>query len=94
MREKYNSYSSAYNICIQKYSRLVFKRPKALAKMLDVPLYLVMHFITVIAVLCEKEAVINTEAFVAFCHEFLDWFYPSEYSWNFMNPTVIIEIEK
>ena len=68
---------------------MVFKRPKALAKMLDVPLYLVMHFITVLALLCEKEAVIITEAFVAFCNQFLDWFYPSDLAWNYQNPTVI-----
>ena len=51
-------------------------------------MHLVMHFITVLALLCEKEAVIITEAFVAFCNQFLDWFYPSDLAWNYQNPTV------
>ena len=57
--------------------------------MLDVPVYLVQHFITVLAVLCEKEAEIDIEAFEAFCNSFLDWFYASDWSWNFQNTSVI-----
>ena len=57
--------------------------------MLDIPTYIVMHFITILAVLCEKEAEIITEAFEAFCHEYLDFFYGnSSINWNFHNPTV------
>ena len=54
--------------------------------MLDVPVYLVQHFVAVLAVLSEKEAEIDIEAFEAFCNEFLNWFYPNpDVNWNFQN---------
>ena len=57
--------------------------------MLDVPTYMVMHFVTILAVLCEKDAEPIPEAFEAFCNAYLDWFYPNpDVNWNFHNPTV------
>ena len=57
--------------------------------MLDIPAYVVQHFVTILAVLCEKKAKPIPEEFEAFCNAFLDLFYPNEdLNWNFQNPTV------
>ena len=57
--------------------------------MLNIPVFVVRHFVTILAVLCEKEVEIIVEAFEAFCNEFLDWFYSNdELNWNHQNPTV------
>ena len=58
--------------------------------MLNIPVYVVNHFVTILAVLCEKEVKVDVEAFEAFCNEFLDWFYSSELKWNHQNVSVKI----
>ena len=73
------------------FYRLAFSHPKALAKMLDVPAYLVNHFVAILAVLCEKEAETIPEEFEAFCNSFLDWYHASKnLCWNYQNTSVHI----
>ena len=71
------------NVC-----RLAFAHPKAFAKMLKIPAYVVEFFAAILAVINQEEAVIDPDKFESFCNSFLDWFFASEFSWNYQSSTV------
>ena len=73
------------NVC-----RLGFKKPKKLAAMLGIPVWIVRNFATILQVCCEKKAVLDPDAFEKFCDDHLEKWYDSPYAWNMHNPTTHI----
>ena len=74
------------NLC-----RRMFKEPKHLAAVLGIPVEMVQNYATILAVINEKTASINADAFEAYCNAYLDKLYYGEfkmYSWRSLTPTV------
>ena len=76
------------NLC-----RKAFESPKKFAAVLGVKEELVRNYAVLLAVINEKTAVINADAFEAYCNAHLDELYNGSlkmYSWRYLTPTVII----
>ena len=73
------------NVC-----KMLFSKPKALAKMLNIPVEYVLHFVAILAVLDSKKALPNPDAFEAFCNDHLNQKFRDErYKWNHHNVIIV-----
>ena len=69
------------NLC-----KLLFSKPKALAKMLNIPVEYILHFVAILALLDSKKALPIPDAFEAFCNDHLNQKFRDErYKWNHHN---------
>ena len=68
----------------------MFSKPKALAKMLNIPVEYILHFVAIMAILDSKKALPIPDAFEAFCNEHLDKkFLEPKYKWNHHNVIIV-----
>ena len=73
------------NLC-----KLIFSKPKALAKMLNIPVEYILHFVAILALLDSKKALPIPDAFEAFCNEHLNVKFRDErYKWNHHNVIIV-----